>query len=80
LLVSNMQRTTTHCDRDIDLFGDQIRSGHGARGRPQHVPNDDSRSLVATLAQLGWPQRQIAQAVGITPPTLRLRYRRELDR
>jgi hypothetical protein len=62
----------------FDLFGDPIAEGHGKRGRPAHVPTDKNRSKVSMLLAFGWSNERIANALGITAPTLRKVYFREL--
>jgi len=64
--------------RDFDLLGDPIPDGFGKRGRPPHVPNDEKRKLVMMLQALDWGQPEIADALGITEPTLKKHYFREL--
>lgn len=65
-------------DEKFDLFGDPISEGHGKRGRPAHVATDKNRNKVSMLLALGWSNERIAKAVGITAPTLRKVYFREL--
>ena len=48
-------------------------------GRPSHVPTEDYRSQVQTLAIAGTPQELIARVIGISDETLRKYYRDELD-
>lgn len=45
----------------------------------KHVPTDETRLQVKTLASVGTPQDQIAIVVGITKNTLLKYYRKELD-
>jgi len=63
---------------DFDLLGDPVPEGFGRRGRPPHVPDDGKRNKVIMLLGLGWQDPDIARALGITPPTLRKYYFREL--
>lgn len=63
---------------DFDLLGDPIPEGWGKRGRPPHVPTEEKRKLVMQLLAFGWTIEKIAAALGITPPTLRKNYFREL--
>lgn len=65
-------------DWDFDLLGDPIPDGFGRRGRPQHIPTADNRRKIVALAAFGMGAEQIASAIGITPPTLRKHYFREL--
>jgi hypothetical protein len=65
-------------EQDFDLLGDPIPEGFGKRGRPQHIPTQENRSKVIVLMAVGWPDQRIANALAITPPTLRKHYFREL--
>ncbi len=62
----------------FDLFGDPVPEGWGRRGRPQHIATLENRNKVKMLLALGWNNERIARAIGITPPTLRRNYFREL--
>lgn len=48
-------------------------------GRPQHIPDDESRERVEVLVASRMPAWQIAKALGISEPTLRTYYAPELD-
>ena len=61
----------------LDLFGLPLTPPRG-RGRPSHEPTRYTRRKVMTLRQAGLGQDQIADALGISLPTLRLYYHREL--
>lgn len=50
------------------------------RGRPAHKATRQSRRLVEVLAGFGISESKICFVLNITPPTLRLHYRDELDR
>jgi hypothetical protein len=63
---------------NFDLFGDPIPDGWGKRGRPQHIATLQNRNKVTMLVAFGWNNERIAHALGITPPTLRRNYFREL--
>ena len=63
---------------EFDLLGDPIPSGFGKRGRPPHEATAEKRKLVMLLAAFDWTQGAIAGALGITEPTLRKNYFREL--
>ena len=52
------------------------RSG---RGRPAHVPTDETRNLVELLSGFGIPQDEIARLVGIDPKTLRFHYADQIE-
>lgn len=49
-------------------------------GRPAHHANPTRRRLVELLAANGISQAEISRVLQIDPKTLRLRYRRELDK
>ncbi|MGN8113280.1 hypothetical protein FZC33_11360 [Labrys sp. KNU-23] len=63
---------------NFDLLGDPIPDNWGKRGRPQHIATQKNRSKVMMLLAMGWSNERIAQALGITAPTLRKNYFREL--
>jgi hypothetical protein len=62
----------------FDLFGDLVPEGWGKRGRPQHIATLENRNKVNMLLAFGWNNERIARALGITAPTLRKNYFREL--
>lgn len=62
----------------FNLFGDPIPDGMGKRGRPPHVPTQQNRNKIILLLAQGWPDARISGALGITVPTLRKYYFREL--
>ena len=47
--------------------------------RPPHQPDMTSRRTVETMAAFGVPEGNIAKVLKISPKTLRLHYRDELD-
>ena len=63
---------------DRDLLGEPIRPGAGRRGRPMHIPSAATRRMVLELREAGRSQTEIAMALGISGPTLRLNYPAEL--
>ncbi len=63
---------------DVDLFGDPIPEGFEGRGRPPHVATERNRNKVMLLIALGWTEPRIAGALGISKPTLKKYYFREL--
>ena len=63
---------------DVDLFGDPISPGRGQRGRPAHVPTRASRDKVWLGLVMGWSNDRIANAIGVSLPTLRKAYKAEL--
>lgn len=62
----------------IDLFGDPVPENWGGRGRPAHIVTLENRNKVTLLLALGWNNERIAQALGVTAPTLRKAYRAQL--
>lgn len=46
----------------------------GARGRPPHVPTEENVNKVKLLMALHWTAERIANALGISQPTLRRHY------
>lgn len=48
-------------------------------GRPPHEPTDTTRKQVELMVAFGNTFDEIAQIQGITIPTLRVHYRKELD-
>lgn len=65
-------------DRGLDLFGEPLPAPRGL-GRPPHVPTDETRARVAQLHRAGEHQPAIAEALGITVPTLTRHYGQELE-
>lgn len=64
--------------RDVDLFGDPIVSHDRGPGRPR-IPKDVEKSLlISGLAALGLCHVEIAARVGLSAPTLRRIYSKEL--
>ncbi len=63
---------------NFDLLGDPIPEGFGKRGRPPHIPSTEKRNKVILLLALGKDNDCIARALGITKPTLKKHYFREL--
>ncbi len=62
----------------IDLFGYPDRPGRGKKGRPPYVVTTRDRNRVRLLLALGWTNPRIADALEITPPTLRRYFKFEL--
>lgn len=63
----------------LDLFGLPVDPRHGLAGRPRHMPTAETRAAVARHRGAGLRHDEIAAAIGITAPTLRLNYRDELN-
>lgn len=68
----------TNSETAFDLLGDPIPENFGKRGRPPHMPTAENRNKIILLLAQGWPDGRIAGALGITVPTLRKHYFREL--
>ena len=47
-------------------------------GRPQHQPDEKSRKFVEAMSAAGLTQEEIGRIVGISDPTLRKHYAKEL--
>lgn len=47
--------------------------------KPQHKPTDATRKTVKAMTAYGITQAKICAVIGISEPTLRLRYAQELD-
>jgi hypothetical protein len=63
---------------NLDLLGDPIPENWGGRGRPPHIPTVGNRNKVIVLLALEWDEAKIAASLGITKPTLKKHYFREL--
>lgn|GEM_PF-6241746 len=62
----------------LDMFGQPVPPRRGP-GRPRHLPTSESRALVERLRGAGVEQAEIAEALGVSLPTLRLNYPIELQ-
>ena len=65
-------------DAVFDLFGDPVPEGRGRPGRPSHVATMENRNKVKMLLALGWETERVSRALGVSVPTLRKHYLREL--
>lgn len=63
---------------NFDLFGHPVRVGFGQRGRPPYEPSDKDCNKVKLLLALGWATQRIANAVGVSPATVKRYFRAEL--
>lgn len=63
---------------NFDLFGNPVREGVGQRGRPPYEATEKDRNKVKLLLALGWANQRIANALGISPATLKRYFRAEL--
>lgn len=55
-------------------------AGNKNWGRPEYAPTDDEREKVRVLKASGMSQEAIAEAIGISVPTLAKHFTSELDR
>jgi hypothetical protein len=63
---------------NFDLFGHPVREGFGKRGRPRYEPSEKDRNKVKLLLALGWATLRIANAIDVSPATLKRYFRAEL--
>lgn len=63
---------------NFDLFGQPVRDGYGKRGRPPYEPNDRDRNKIKLLLALGWTLTKIANALCVSPATVKRYFRAEL--
>ena len=63
---------------NFDLFGHPVREGFGARGRPPFEATEKDRNKVKLLLALGWANPRVANAIGVSPATLKRYFRAEL--
>src|SRR5713101_7747703 len=59
----------------FDLLGDPIPTGRGRPGRPRHAVTKRNMRKFNMLRAAGWTFDQIAEAIGVSRPTLRRHYR-----
>ena len=62
----------------FDLLGDPIPDGFGKRGRPPHMVSDEKRLKVRVLLAFSGDEQDVADGMGVSLPTLRKHYFREL--
>lgn len=65
-------------DGNFDLFGGPYETLPRPVGRPRHVATEEKRRKVSSLVKDGLRHDQIAVAIGVSAPTLRLIYFQEL--
>lgn len=51
----------------------------GTMGRPRHQPTDGQRNIVRKMRRAGRSKMEIAEAIGVSEPTLRVHYFAELE-
>ena len=62
-----------------DLFGDPWTPPRDPRGRKRHRPSPQGREIVAQLKAGGASEEEIALQLGLSAPTLKKYYFRELE-
>ncbi|SLN36692.1 hypothetical protein AQS8620_01311 [Aquimixticola soesokkakensis] len=62
-----------------DLFGNPVRPGKGARGRPTFEVTERNRNKVKLLLALGWSNDRVANAIDCSLATLKRYFRAELS-
>lgn len=65
-------------ERENDLFGNPVRAGHGAKGRPRYEATQKDRNKVKLLLAMGWGSQRIANALSVSLATLKRYFRAEL--
>ena len=65
-------------EREIDLFGNPVRAGHGAKGRPRYEPTQKDHNKVKLLLAMGWGNQRIANALSVSLATLKRYFRADL--
>lgn len=59
---------------EFDLFGNPIGAGSKERGRPEHVASKENIIFVMVLLAAGYQNKDIAETLGVSQPTLRKHY------
>ena len=65
-------------DRTTDLFGHPVSANHGKPGRPPLQINSEDRDIVEVGLARGWSNQRIANAIGISVPSLKRYFRSAL--
>ncbi|WP_448031534.1 helix-turn-helix domain-containing protein [Bradyrhizobium liaoningense] len=65
-------------DDVFDLFGNPVRPGRGQRGRPPYEPMPEDRNKIKLLLALGKSIPVMANAIGVSPATVKRYFRAEL--
>lgn len=63
---------------NIGLFGWPMPEPREKAGRPEHVATDENRNKIMMLMVFGLSNKEIADAIGISQPTLRKHYLQQL--
>jgi DNA-binding CsgD family transcriptional regulator len=64
----------------FDLFGNPVRAGFGQRGRPPYEPSEEDRNKIKLLLALGKSISIMANALGVSPATVKRYFRAELKK
>ena len=62
----------------MDLFGNPVRDRTGKRGRPAMQLTKEMSNKVKLLLALGWANQLVADAIGISLPSLKRHFRADL--
>lgn len=62
----------------FDLFGNPVYAHHGQRGRPPYQPTNEDRNKIKLLLALGKSIAGMANALGVSPATVKRHFRAEL--
>ena len=65
-------------DQILDLFGNVVRDRKGMRGRPSYEATPDDRNKIKLLLALGKSISIMANALGVSPATVKRYFRAEL--
>lgn len=65
-------------EHEFDMFGNPVRSGKGARGRPPFEVTERNRNKVKMLLAMGWSHDRVANAIDCSLATLKRYFRAEL--
>jgi len=65
-------------DENFDLFGHPCRPGYGSRGRPPYEATERDRNKIKLLLALGWTIPRLANAIDVSPATVKRHFRAEL--
>ena len=66
--------------RNFDLFGNPLPRNLGEPGRNEHVPTAENASKVRAFLIARWTVAEIAREIGVSAPTLRKHYFRDLEK
>jgi len=65
-------------EHEFDMFGNPVRPGKGARGRPSFEVTPRNRNKVKMLLAMGWAHDRVANAIECSLATLKRHFRAEL--